>query len=376
MTPPNRTLNPIYAPNREEQLRQDFVLGLKLLANGPAQEMVRSTFKQQIEPEIRSALGRAPERREEVETDLARTTDFRQWAVLAHRTQSMMWNAIEATTRRVNAEAERRLARLRESKQLCGSLELNPQLAIPAPIGNTEIHRQPGGYVGGADPDLTPGLRYVGASAIYSVGKGNPAAAGDGRGLALAQQIRARFPQLRPRRILDLGCGVGVHAQAIAREFPDAEYHAVDVAAGLLRLGHVLAEERGIPIHFYQRDAAHTGFPDGHFDLILSHIFFHETNSARLPQILRECRRLLAPGGGMLHLDVATQMGRLPLADQVMNHWQVRWNGEPFWTGFAQRDMRAEIEAAGFFPETVFAEYPSKGPGNAMYIFGAAAPVS
>ena len=160
-------------------------------------------------------------------------------------------------------------------------------------------------------------------------------------------------------------------SQAIAREFPDAEYHAVDVAAGLLRLAHVLAEERGVPIRFYQRDAAQTRFPDGQFDLVLSHIMFHETNAARLPQILRECRRVLAPGGAMLHLDVATQLTRLSLPDQVMNDWQVRWNGEPFWTAFAQQDMREQIIAAGFDPSLSFAEHLGKEGGGAVYVFGA-----
>jgi SAM-dependent methyltransferase len=284
----------------------------------------------------------------------------------------MMWDAIEATARRVEADARARFAALGGAGTRCGSLELDPSLRVPPPISNTEIHRQPGGFCGSADPlDLSPGLRYIGASMIYAVGKGQPGAAGDGRAHLLISKLRERFPDLRaPARILDLGCGIGVHSQAIAREFPEAEYHGIDVAAGLLRFGHLIAEERGVPIHFHQRDAAHCGFEDASFDLVLSNILFHETNSARLPQILRECRRVLRPGGAMLHMDVATQLARHELDDQVMNHWQVRWNGEPFWTGFAERDMRREIEAAGFAPQLTFAEYVDK-PGGAFYAFGA-----
>jgi SAM-dependent methyltransferase len=272
----------------------------------------------------------------------------------------------------VAGEGAQRMQRLRTRSDRRGTLQLDPALHVPPPIGNTEIHRQPGGFVGSADPDdVSAGLRYFGASMIYSVGKGQSGAAGDGRAGALLEQLQRRFPGMAaPRRILDLGCGIGVHAQAIAREFPDAEYHAVDVAAGLLKFGHLLAEERGTPIHFHQRDAAHTGFDAASFDLVLSNILFHETNAARLPQILRECRRVLRPGGAMLHVDVPTQPARLPLEDQVMNDWQVRWNGEPFWTAFAERDMRAEIIAAGFEAGQVFAAHESR-PGGVWYVFGA-----
>lgn len=370
--PRARSSQTIYLPNTTERSRQDFVLGVKLLVNGMVQQRVRDDYEHAIEPAVRARLGADPQRREQVETELARTDSFRQWAALTHASQSLMWQAIEATTQRLEAEAERRYRALRAAvPRAGGSLELDPTLSIPPPVGNTEIHRQPGGYVGGADPDVSPGLRYLGASMIYAPGKGNAEAGGDARGRLLAKWVAEKFPDLAPRRILDLGCGIGVHAQAVALEYPRAEYHGVDVAAGLLRLAHLLAEERGVAIQFHQRDAAATGFPDAHFDLVISHLLFHETHAGRLPQILRECRRVLRPGGAMLHLDVATQTSRLGLADQVMNDWQVRWNGEPFWTGFAECDMREQMIAAGFEPSRVFAEHRGRAGGSFSYIFGA-----
>jgi len=367
------TAAPVYQPTREEKARQDFVLSLKLLANGSAQRRVREVYETQVLPKVTAELGRPPAARREVGGALARREEFRRWAVLTHHSQTMMWDAIERTTRRVLPDVEQRYQRLRSADQLHGSLTLNPELEIPTPISNTEIHRQPGGFVGRSDcDDLAPGLRYLGAAAIYAVGKGQQEAAGDGRAAPILEQLRQRFPGLKPRRILDLGCGIGVHSQAIALSFPEAEYHGVDVAAGLLRLAHVMAEERSLPIHYHQQDAAHTEFADQSFDLILSNILFHETNSARLPQILRECRRLLRPGGGMLHVDVPTQVSRLALADQVMNDWQVRWNGEPFWTGFAERDMLEEIVKAGFDRDRSFVDYAAR-LGSTMYVFGAAA---
>ena len=363
----------LYTPNRDELARQQFVLSLKLLANGRAQQQVRDAYRTEVLPTLVAAQAAEPTHRREIATPLSQRNEFKLWAVLTHHSQTMMWDAIERTVARVLPDVERRYAVLQSSDARCGSLTLNPQLAVQPPIGNTEIHRQPGGFVGRTDiEDVTPGLRYFGASAIYAVGKGQKNATGDGRAAPLLKQLQERFGALSPRRILDLGCGIGVHSQAIARAFPQAEYHGVDVAAGLLRVAHLMAEERGVPIHFHQQDAAKTSFETGSFDLVLSNILFHETNSARLPQILRECRRLLRSGGAMLHLDVPTQVSRLGFDDQVMNDWQVRWNGEPFWTGFAERDMLEEIVAAGFELERSFAAHVS-AHGSTVYLFGASA---
>lgn len=359
----------LYSPTLSERARQEFVLSSKLLANGPLQQRVRDEYAQAVLPALCSSLGQEPARRSEVAPALTRTNSFRSWAAFTHATQSMMWDAIEATAQRVAAEGSARL----QTCQAPGTLELNPALAIPPPVANTEIHRQPGGFIGSDDPtDVRAGLRYFGASRIYAPGKGNDVDATDARGELLVSEIRRRYPALQPQRILDLGCGIGLASKTVARAFAQAQYHALDVAAGLLRFGHLLAGERGVPIHFHQRDAARSGFADGHFDLIVSNILFHETNSARLPQILRECRRLLRPGGAMVHVDVATQVSRLGLPDQVMNTWQVRWNGEPFWTAFAQLDMREQIIAAGFDPQASFAEHVARPGASPVYVFGAA----
>lgn len=361
----------IYAPNRDELSRQGFVLGLKLLANGAAQQRVRETYRYEVLPRLGVAGKAPPTDFRAIEALLARTVPYRSWALLTHASQSMMWESIELTAARVQAEAQRRFAALREDPA-SGSLELDPQLPVPAPIGDTEIHRQPGGYVGARDRcDLMPGLRYIGASFIYGVGKGQREGSGDGRAHLLLDQLRQRAADFRPRRILDLGCGIGLHSQAIAAAFPQAEYHAIDVAPGLLRFAHLAARERGVPIHFHQRDAADTGFATGEFDLVLSNIFFHETNAEHLPRILRECRRVLSEQGIMLHVDVATQHTRLGLEDQLMNDWQVRWNGEPFWTEFAATDMRSELLSAGFEPTRIFVEHVDR-PGGATFVFGVA----
>jgi ubiquinone/menaquinone biosynthesis C-methylase UbiE len=217
-------------------------------------------------------------------------------------------------------------------------------------------------------------MRTLGASMIYSTGKGQGNDAAKRRSAFLTSQVRERFPELAPKRVLEMGCGCGAATWWTAKAYPDADLHAVDVGPAGLRLGHLLAEESGTPVHFRQADARTTGYPDGHFDLIISYILFHETSAEVLPGIFRECKRLLAPGGAMLHVDVGMQYDVMPLSDQVMNDWQTRYNGEPFWTGYGTTDFRQEIIDAGFSPKGVFAELvgPGTGPGTSQ-VFGAVA---
>jgi len=360
----------VYEPVGDEKLRQDFVLGVKLLTNGPVQNVVRQVCEQVVTPAL-AARGLAASRAD-LSAPLQRTLAFKQWAALTHSSQSMMWRAIEATTQRVAGAAARRFAALPPPAQRRGSLQLDPGLCIPQPIGNTEIHRQPHGYMSDDSPDdLTSGIRYLGSGQIYSPGKGAVAAGLDGRGVLLARLVKERFPDIDPRRILDLGCGMGMSSHGVAREFPRAEVHGIDVAPGLLRCAHLFAEDQGTAIHYKQRDAAATGYPDGHFDLVVSSILFHETSRDKLPAILRECRRVLARGGAMFHLDVATQVANQSVADQIMNDWQVRWNGEPFWMGFAETDMRQAIIDAGFDPAATFADYAGQRGGGQRHVFGA-----
>jgi SAM-dependent methyltransferase len=362
----------LYAPTFPEKQRQDFVLALKLLANQKLQANVRKAFEARVGLPVASSAATLSVR-ERVRGPLARTSEFRLWASVTHASQSMMWRAVEATVARSSAAASARLQQLLGLGSRAGTLELRPGMAVPAPICHVEIHRQPGGYVAESQPsDVAAGLRYFGSGQIYSPGKGNNVGA-DSRGAYIAQLIRSRYPGFAPRRLLDMGCGIGLATQGLAREFSDAECTAIDVAAPLLRFAHIAASEQGVAVHFKQRDAADTGFAAGSFDLIVSNIMFHETSATHLPAILRECRRLLAPGGVMFHLDVPTQTERVAPADQVMNDWQVVWNGEPFWTGFADTSLRTELLAAGFPTGSVFTEHVARPGGGYWYTFGARA---
>ena len=91
-----------------------------------------------------------------------------------------------------------------------------------------------------------------------------------------------------PRRALDLGCGTGVGAEAIARTFPDAWVCGIVLSERMLRAG--LGRHGGgwRPV---VGDAATLPFADGAFDLV---------SSVAAPLFATETARVLALGGTVI----------------------------------------------------------------------------
>ena len=365
------TLSDLYRPSHDEAAKQRFVGVLKGYANQTLEQHLAEHYARDLEPQFVAEHHRAPADRSEARPLFEADPLYQLWGSMVYASQSLMWQSVGETCRRIGPAFEARAQAVTRTPR--GSLKLNPALDLPEPIASTEIHRQPGGYYHSEHAqDLHAALIYFGTLELYRAAKGLTAHAPVGEpgiGRYIASVVRRRYPDLQPRRILDLGCGPGTDTIAYKEAFPDAEVHGLDLSAPFVRFGHAWAEERGVELHFRQADARHTGYPDGHFDLIVSHILFHETWHDIAPQIFAEAHRLLAPGGVFLNADVPYQPARLSIPKQVTNDWQVRNNGEPFWTGFADTDVPALLRAAGFTEGNIVADYEPLGAGH-YYFFG------
>ncbi|MCS6946160.1 MAG: class I SAM-dependent methyltransferase [Steroidobacteraceae bacterium] len=369
-------LQDIYRPNHDEAARQRFVGLLKTFANGELEAQLERRYEQALLPAYRAAHGGStPQDRAAARPLFESDALYQLWGAMVYCSQNLMWEAVGATCRRLQPAIEARAARA--SAAAGTELRLQSDLVPPEPIRSVEIHRQPGGYFAARRPDdLHAALLYVGSVELYRNAKGLTTAAAMGEpgiGRFIAANVRRHFPDLQPRRILDLGCGPGLETAAFNEQFPQAEVHGLDLSAPFVRFAHAWCADRGTPIHARQADAQRTGYPDRHFDLIVSHILLHETWHDVMPNIFREAYRILAPGGAMLHADVPYQPQRLSITKQVTNDWQVRNNGEPFWTGFADTDVPALLRAAGF--DDVLATYEPLGSG-CYYLFGGRRPRS
>jgi ubiquinone/menaquinone biosynthesis C-methylase UbiE len=174
----------------------------------------------------------------------------------------------------------------------------------------------------------------------------------DGLGEGTIGCVKQRFPDLKPRRILDMGCGAGMSTLPLADAFPGAEIHAVDIAAPMLRYAHGRAQSMGVAVHFSQQDAGHTTFEDGSFDLVVSNLLLHEIPQKLSRRIVAECHRLLAPGGVHVHNDMVGWPSD-PF-EQFMAEWNSHHNNEVFERGSGTLDWRGACIDAGFAAEDVF----------------------
>jgi len=102
-----------------------------------------------------------------------------------------------------------------------------------------------------------------------------------------------------PRRILEIGCGTGRNLEALARHFPRAELHGVDLSADMLDLaGKRLAFCRDrLSLHH----AAFAGLP-GQFDLIVASYLLSMVGSG-LDQLLADAADNLSADGRMAVVD-------------------------------------------------------------------------
>jgi SAM-dependent methyltransferase len=105
------------------------------------------------------------------------------------------------------------------------------------------------------------------------------------------------------QRVLDLGCGTGGFARAMAQRL-QAEVIGVDVAAHLLR--YAAAHSSALPLRWVLGQAEALPLADQTIDRVLMSLVLHQI--AHRQQALQEVYRVLRPGGSVLVRTVAPEV--------------------------------------------------------------------
>jgi len=335
-------------PDLDERGRQAFAKHLRQFVFGPARAAAQGAFTQRVAPALAKQSPEAARDRRLVREALLREPEYQFFSDLHRVSQELIWNSTADSVERESPKLREQFLALRDPK---GSLQLDPGLQVPEYLRRMDTHCMPGSYyTEWTADDLSNGALYDRGGFLYTPGAGP---SGDGAGRTSLEFLRTHVPGYTPKRMLDLGCGTATPLLAWAREFPQTEIHGLDIGAPLLRHAHLRAEQQGVALHLRQADAAASGYPDGHFDLVTSHIMFHETEADAIPPILAEAYRVLAQGGILLIVDLP-DAGRIPdVFQQVVFDGDAYYNNEHFWMKMHDLDWPAQLQRAGFAPGSI-----------------------
>jgi SAM-dependent methyltransferase len=329
--------------SHDDKSRQAFQRTLRENVTRKLSNGSRIVFEKRVQPRFEKDQGRPFKDRYEIKSEMRKEVFYQSHLSIQRSAQELMWASVSYSLDRQIGDM---MARAKQSGDTLGSLTLDPDMPIPRYINSLDIHCMPGGYTTDlCDGDIAAGAIYDKGSYIYGSGRGGPH--GDSSGQSIVGYLKREHPEFAPKRILDMGCATGNNTVPYCDAYPDADVHGIELGAALLRYGHARTESLGKAIHFSQQNAEKTNFEDESFDLVVSCIIFHETSRKALPKIIAESRRLLKPGGIMIHLE-AGQYANFDLWRQVVFDAETYNNNEPFWTTYRDMDLEKVMADAGW----------------------------
>ncbi len=342
--------------NRTSQVTFDYVEGLKRYVAERMMPRLRAAYEAKEQQYAQMHNGEKPTTREQVGEIMQPLTLYKYNRAIQRTSQELMWAVVYESLEPSRAELTEALAS--PTNEPLGSVTTNPELELPKYFTATDFHLMPRSYHG----DALAGIVYDIGVPIYVLRRNGSDSGESGRALASV------IPPGKYEKILDMGCGIGQKTIPMADAFPDAEVHAIDLGAPMVRYAHKRAERLGRRIHFSQQNVEATNFADNMFDLVVSTILLHEIPPSAIRNMLKESFRVLKPGGLVAHLDLPPY-NQQSVYNAFLMDWDTRNNGEPYWHAFHELDLVAEYEAAGFKNiREITAE--SKWSGNSGFYSG------
>jgi len=336
----------------DETARQDFVATLRgFVLNDLAADMSQ-VYEQDVKPRATREMGHEPATASEVHKAMRPNLTFKMYSSMRVNTQEMVWDSVREAVQREVPVWRPRLKQAGGKGP--GTLHLNPDLEIPRSVSAIDVHLLPGNYDSEHGPeDASQGVWFDHGSAVFYMGLLGPDQGDIGR--SISTFIKTKYPDFSPKKILDLGCTIGQNTLPWAQTYPDAEVHAIDVGAPVLRYAHARANALGVGVHWHQMNASSLDFEDESFDVVWSSMFWHEVPLKDIRKAFKEAYRVLKPGGLMLHMELPPN-STLSAYDGFYLDWDSWYNMEPFYKSFRDQDPKALCVEAGF-PADGFAQY-------------------
>jgi len=337
--------------DHDETARFNFLAHMNRHLSTRVMPAVKTAYEERVVPAAQKAGEKEFQTRHDVRKALLKDPVFQWWSALRRATMETRQQAGRWVALRQSDRLNTRAAQLTDGDP---RLELDPGFQQPRSTDAIDHHCMPGSYHTELVPgDVTGAANYD--AGLFATTGGMLGRFNDGGGVAVARWVEKNLPDFKPRRILDIGAGLGHNVLPIAQAFPDAEVIAVDAGAPMLRYGLARAKSLGVDnVKFVQADVSDLGrFADESFDWIQSTMFLHETSYKSMPLIFKETHRLLKPGGIVLHVEQPQYDEEMPLFEQAMRDWDAFYNNEPFWTKMHEIDLDDWMIKAGFDADTL-----------------------
>jgi SAM-dependent methyltransferase len=345
-------LDALFAPTHDEIARTRYVMALLHHAMMNLRYQVWDEYKAAVEPQMLKAKKRPIKTGKDIFHAIKGNTFFRTYSSIRYHAQEMGAHAVQPAVERAAPALNAAARRVPDTDHVGGTLRLDPGMAMPSYLTAMDAHLSPGGYWSERYPgDVTQAMIFQGRRLTGPATSANRDFGGVGA--TVGTWLSRRFPDFKPRRVLDIATQEGKQLYAYRDIFPGVELHGLDIAAPSLRYGHAQAACKGVAIHFSQQNAETIDYPDGYFDLIVSSFFLHEISVPATKRVLAECHRLLAPGGIMAHMELPPTKRCDPLLDFSFN-WDSRYNNEPHYAHYRAQDPAALCVAAGFARSAIF----------------------
>ncbi|XTZ14498.1 class I SAM-dependent methyltransferase [Micromonospora echinospora] len=152
-------------------------------------------------------------------------------------------------------------------------------------------------------------------------------------GLAAVEQVHGGAP----RRVLDVGGGVGTTAESVLRRWPDTRVTVLDVDPALLASAAAALPQ----VRTVRADLGSARWPalaGGSYDLVMALMTVHYLPEDRVGEWYAQARQVLRPGGLLLVGDV---MPDSPVAERPQGGGIDPWTA--WWTGLAHEPAMASL---------------------------------
>lgn len=347
-------IDALFAPTHDEYARMRLVSVLRKHVILDMRDDMRADYETRVAPSIAARTGKAPDSWREIERAMEKEASYRFYSSIRYNAQEMSFASVQDPVERALPDMITVARQAATTNAAGGSLRVTPGFAVPKYVSNQDVHLIPGCFHSEwTDDDVAQGAVTAWGGKVFGGAiphrKEMPGAVAQ----SVGHWLRGRFPDFRPRRMLDMGTCSGKNLFPYLDIFSGIEAHGIDVAAPCLRYGYAQADRLGKRVHLSQQDAERTDFPDGHFDLITSSFFFHEVPVPVTRRILAECHRLLAPGGIMVHMELPPEKA-VDAWDNFFWNWDTEFNNEPAYTMFRAQDPTEMCARAGFEREAAF----------------------